>query len=64
MRYIGDYCISKLRYKQLKKVQNYLFDPKKERKLEENMQKSNLLLQLIVPSSEIAETNHYLKRYK
>ena len=33
---IGGYCLSKLRNKNLKKVRNSLFDPKKERKLSEN----------------------------
>ena len=46
-----------MRNKQLKKVQSSLFDPKKERKLEGNRLKSSLLLQLLVPSSEIAETS-------
>ena len=62
VRYIGGYCISKLRSKQLKKIQNSLFhynDVKKERILEENRLKSSLLLQLIVPSSVIAETSQY-----
>ena len=59
VRYIGGYCICKLRSNYMKKIQNSLFDPKKESKLEEYRRKSDLMLQLVVSASVIVDTSQF-----
>lgn len=61
VRYIGGYCISKLKYQYQKQVQSSLHDPKKESRIHIGRKKLTLISKLITPYSELVESTKFIE---